>query len=30
MLMIDTVEIMKWRHEWRKNHGNDPKLWGNE
>ena len=28
--LIDTVEIMKWRHEWRKNHGNGAKLWGNE
>ncbi|MBN1999163.1 DUF2961 domain-containing protein [candidate division KSB1 bacterium] len=27
---IDTVEIHKWRHEWRKNKGNDVKLWGNE
>lgn len=28
--LINNVDIMKWRHEWRKNHGNDPKLWGNE
>jgi hypothetical protein len=23
-------EIHKWRHEWRKSKGSDPKLWGNE
>ena len=28
--MIDQIEIHKWRHEWRKNKGNSPKLWGNE
>jgi hypothetical protein len=28
--MIGPVELHKWRHEWRKNHGNNPKLWGNE
>ncbi|MDH6306066.1 hypothetical protein M2459_002790 [Parabacteroides sp. PF5-5] len=28
--MIGPVELHKWRHEWRKNNGNGPKLWGNE
>ena len=28
--LINNVDIMKWRHEWRKNHAYDPKLWGNE
>jgi hypothetical protein len=27
---IGAGDIHKWRHEWRKNKGNDPKLWGNE
>ncbi len=27
---IGPVEIHRWRHEWRKATGNDPKLWGNE
>lgn len=27
---IGPNEIHKWRHEWRKSKGNDPKLWGNE
>lgn len=27
---INEREIHKWRHEWRKNNGNDLKLWGNE
>lgn len=30
MLSINVREIHKWRHEWRKNNGNDPRLWGNE
>ncbi|NQX56986.1 DUF2961 domain-containing protein [Pedobacter panaciterrae] len=29
MPMIGPAEIHKWRNEWRKNKGNDPKLWGN-
>ncbi|MDR1866597.1 MAG: DUF2961 domain-containing protein [Bacteroidales bacterium] len=28
--MISPRDIHQWRHEWRKNSGNDPKLWGNE
>lgn len=28
--MIGSNEVHKWRHEWRKAHSNDPKLWGNE
>jgi hypothetical protein len=24
------VDFHKWRDEWRKANGNDPKLWGNE
>ena len=28
--MIGPREIHKWRHEWRKNMGNGPTLWGNE
>lgn len=28
--MNDLKEIHKWRHEWRKSKGNDPKLWGDE
>lgn len=27
---ISVPDIHKWRHEWRKNKGNKPKLWGNE
>ncbi len=27
---IDTRDIHRWRNEWRKNMGGDPKLWGNE
>jgi hypothetical protein len=27
---IGVVDIHRWRHEWRKSHGNDPRLWGNE
>lgn len=27
---IGAVEIHKWRHEWRKNTGNESDLWGNE
>jgi hypothetical protein len=27
---IGVNEIHKWRHEWRKNKGNAPGLWGNE
>lgn len=27
---IQAYDIHLWRHEWRKNHGNDSKLWGNE
>jgi hypothetical protein len=27
---IGVSEIHKWRNEWRKSKGNDPKLWGNE
>ncbi|WP_106829157.1 glycoside hydrolase family 172 protein [Parabacteroides pacaensis] len=28
--MIGPSEIHKWRHEWRKNKGNNPQAWGNE
>lgn len=28
--LINERDIHKWRHEWRKNMGNDSKLWGNE
>jgi len=28
--LIDTWQIHKWRHEWRKNKGNGSQLWGNE
>ncbi len=28
--MISAPDIHKWRHEWRKNKGNNPTLWGNE
>ncbi len=27
---IGVVEIHRWRHEWRKNLGDDPQLWGRE
>ena len=27
---IGTVDIHRWRHEWRKNKGNGSRLWGNE
>jgi len=27
---IEHYNMHKWRHEWRKNNGNDPQLWGNE
>ncbi len=27
---IGASEMHRWRNEWRKNMGNDPKLWGNE
>ena len=27
---IDFRDIHRWRHEWRKNMGNDPNLWGDE
>jgi hypothetical protein len=27
---IGTVEIHRWRDQWRKSQGSDPKLWGNE
>lgn len=29
MPFINLGDIHKWRNEWRKNKGNDPKLWGN-
>lgn len=29
MPMIGPVDIHRWRNEWRKSKGNDPKLWGN-
>lgn len=29
MPLIGPSEIHRWRNEWRKNKGNDPKLWGN-
>jgi len=28
--LIDLRDIHRWRHEWRVNMGNEPKLWGNE
>lgn len=28
--MIRDQDMHRWRHEWRKNMGNDSKLWGNE
>jgi hypothetical protein len=27
---IESYHMHKWRHEWRKNRGNDSRLWGNE
>jgi hypothetical protein len=27
---IGTVQMHRWRDEWRKNKGSDPQLWGNE
>lgn len=27
---IGVVDIHRWRHEWRKNMGADPTLWGRE
>ena len=30
MPFINHMDIHKWRHEWRKNMGNDADLWGNE
>lgn len=27
---IGVSEMLRWRHEWRKAHGNKPTLWGNE
>lgn len=27
---IGVNDMHKWRHEWRKSKGNDPRLWGNE
>jgi hypothetical protein len=27
---IDMKDIHQWRHEWRKNNGSSPTLWGNE
>jgi len=27
---INQSDIHRWRNEWRKSQGNDPKLWGNE
>lgn len=28
--LINFRDIHHWRHQWRKNKGNDPKIWGNE
>jgi len=28
--VINYIDMHHWRHEWRKNMGSDPKLWGNE
>ncbi len=28
--LIDPVDMHYWRHEWRKNKGDDPHLWGDE
>ena len=30
MPFIQHYNMHLWRHEWRKNKGNDPKIWGNE
>ncbi len=30
MRFIQPADIHKWRHEWRKAHGGDEQLWGNE
>jgi hypothetical protein len=30
MPLVGVVDIHRWRHEWRKNRGGDPRLWGNE
>ncbi len=30
MPLIDVRDILLWRDAWRKQHGNDPTLWGNE
>ncbi|MGE5395665.1 MAG: hypothetical protein ACM3P1_13060, partial [Candidatus Saccharibacteria bacterium] len=30
MPFIGAVEMLRWRNEWRKAHGNKPNLWGNE
>lgn len=30
MPFIGAVEMLRWRHEWRKAHGNKPNLWGHE
>lgn len=30
MPFIGAKEILRWRHEWRLNHGNNPTLWGDE
>jgi hypothetical protein len=30
MPFVTPSDIHRWRHEWRKNKGADPKLWGNE
>lgn len=28
--LINMVDMHRWRHEWRKSHGSDRQLWGNE
>ncbi|MDX1385454.1 MAG: glycoside hydrolase family 172 protein [Thermoanaerobaculia bacterium] len=28
--LINMIDIHRWRHEWRRNRGGDPRLWGNE
>lgn len=30
MPAISAADMLRWRHEWRKSHGNKPTLWGNE
>ena len=30
MPAITANDMIRWRHEWRKAHGSDPTLWGNE